>query len=785
MKYKAFIVSLFFGFALLVLGSWLWRIVEKRGNHGEVVTVSAASIYDIRPAAGNLDTKSHEAVHDGELRLNGWALHEAGITSATLVINEERRVPVSYGTPRGDVKLAFPNASGAGNAGFHLTLPIGWRGTGGHQFELELSLLNGKVARLGPWFLELPPARAWSVPIGLSSTTPFHLVIATSNLKRGGAQGINERFGAYASSTMRIGISVPILYLRTTRGRAGDWVFDPEFDTSKKCSEGRERALVEDNLESVIAYAVREQMPVLLTLNGGVWADAACDSPQWDINDALEQERENCQWNAQNEVMPDNYFASLPGTHGGPELGRVLSYNIFNTKAREYKRRNLLAAAARVATFAREHPSLFIGVNLDSDTYFNPFFEGKQWYDYNPNTVKQFHLWLQGRGPYEDGFRSATVPNLSAHRRAQPLNLASISKLMGKPVTSWDEVDPPRQYFVSPTPYWDDPWTTLWEQFKRHVIDIHYDELSQWTHEAGVAKEKIFSSQGFMPPREPINPAPIYLNSPGKNYDTGGMSIEGAVPSHGGLGAVIYGDAARGAIRTENGRPLFSIFNELSPHWAAVEFHPGDLREPDQVPNFVASYSALRAMLRGGAQFVSHMAWNGGSGKLRNEKGFVALTVIRDSPLETAMKHVLNVHRDLPRRSLAWTFGTLGNRDDEGWEVKAGSGHSDYGQFLVRTDSRGSATLLHRLGEGVSLSKFSHGVIQLSIEASASRKAQTEASATLMADTKPLVTVESDGSLSEAVATLSSAQTVNTLSVQIRAAPHTMVNVHRIALIAR
>ena len=39
-------------------------------------------------------------------------------------------------------------------------------------------------------------------------------------------------------------------------------------------------------------------------------------------------------------------------------------------------------------------------MNLDPDTYLNPFFEEKQWYDYNPGTLRQFRQWLAGSGPY-------------------------------------------------------------------------------------------------------------------------------------------------------------------------------------------------------------------------------------------------------------------------------------------------------------------------------------------------------------------------------------------------
>ena len=68
-------------------------------------------------------------------------------------------------------------------------------------------------------------------------------------------------------------------------------------------------------------------LPVLLTLNGGIWADASCDVPAWDINDQLEQNVANCQWNEKNQVMPDDARKDLPGSQHAPELGRSLTWD--------------------------------------------------------------------------------------------------------------------------------------------------------------------------------------------------------------------------------------------------------------------------------------------------------------------------------------------------------------------------------------------------------------------------------------------------------------------------
>ncbi len=185
--------------------------------------------------------------------------------------------------------------------------------------------------------------------------------------------------------------------MRTTVGARGDYAFDPDFVPDKKCGQ---RFIAEDSLNRVMRYAIEKNVPVLFTLNGGIWADAPCDAPQWDINDVLEKDDGLCQWNEKNQVMPDAALSGQPGSFESPELGRSLSLNVFAERARFYKKRNLQQASALIRRFASEHPDLFIGINLDPDVYVNPFFEGKQWYDYNPQTLRQFRDWLRGTGPY-------------------------------------------------------------------------------------------------------------------------------------------------------------------------------------------------------------------------------------------------------------------------------------------------------------------------------------------------------------------------------------------------
>lgn len=503
---------------------------------------------------------------------------------------------------------------------------------------------------------------------GLKRDDVFYFVMATSNIGGGDAEGIDTAFRPYESDTVKVGMRVQILYMRTTKGAAADYTFDADFPASRKCGQ---RTIAEDNLSGVINHAIKHRLPVLFTLNGGIWADSACDVPEWDVNDFLESRPENDQWNDRNQVMPDDYLKNQPGSMESPELGRSLTFNIHARENRHYKKRNLQQAAKIIREFAARHPDLYIGISVDPDVYMNPFFEGQQWYDYNPGTLRQFREWLQGTGPYSGP--TSDAPDLSSYRRAKPLTLAEVNELSGKQFARWDDVDPPRTFPVHLKRFWEDPWVETWDHFRRHLVDLHYDELSRWIEEVGIDSKSIYSAQGFMAPAPRLSPFPILINSSARNYDTGGMSVEGAVPAKGHLGAILYGDSAINDIKMEGQQRLFSVFRRLGPDWAVVEYNTANLREPARLPDFAQAYRSLREIHNHGARFVSPMAWNGSRGTSKGQQGFVSYTSLRDTPLEDAIKNFMISHANLPRQSRLWTFGTWTHPDSDGWVPTSGT----------------------------------------------------------------------------------------------------------------
>jgi hypothetical protein len=639
---------------------------------------------------GWIDRPVSEGIVGPIVRIEGWALARAGVAAVEVRV-DGHRIGARGGLPRADVAAAHADYQDAGHSGFEFTADLSaWpapRGVDRRTLAIVAIDAAGRESVLGTRSLiERSAHERWRF-LRADSGPAFHVLPALSGVGRGGAFGLDTWYAAYTSPTMRVGMRVPILYLRTTHGAPGDYAFDAHFDPRR--SNGA-RAVADDALAPVLAHAVAHRLPVLVTLNGGIWSDAPGTCPEWDLTDRLEEDPANCQWNERAEVMPDGYLTRLPGSHEAPELSRALTLNVHARAVRAYKRRNLQQAAAHLVAFMREHDELFVGVNLDPDVYVNPFFAEAQWYDYNPGTLRQFREWLAGSGPYAGETRDG-APDLRSYRRPRTLTLDDAGAIARCRFRSWQDVDPPRAFpRNAPEPFWSDPWVREWEHFRRHLVALHYDELARWLAEAGIPRDRIWSSQGLMAPVDEAMPLALSIDSPVKNYDSGGVSIEGSKPRDGHLGAIVYGDAATNAMPMENGKAFYATLARVDPDFGVVEFNTADLRHPERHPTYAHAYRGLRDLWNAGARFVSPMAWNGANGLFADDPGYVAYTAWRNTPLEDATRDFMLARSGLPRGAKLWTFGSASHAADDGWTVDTGGMRALRGALELVADARGT-----------------------------------------------------------------------------------------------
>ena len=667
------------------------------------------------PVIGWIDEPAAEGIVGPLLCIRGWALAHAGVRAVQIRI-DGHCIDARFGLAREDVAAVRPGYPDNPRGGFEcvadLTEHPADAGVDRRQVAVVVITGDGLEMALGERTLIEPAVHTRWRCAAREDATPFFIVPALSGVAQGSAFGLDTRYAAYASPTTQIGMRVPILYLRTTTGRDDDYRFDPHFDVQRR-HDGR--VIADDALANVLGESAARRLPLLVTLNGGIWSDAAGTASAWDVNDRLEEDAANCQWNEHDAVMPDDHLKHLPGSHAAPELARALTLNVFARDVRHYKRRNLQQAAAPLVRFMHEHPGLFIGVTVDPDVYINPFFGETQWYDYNPGTLRQFRHWLAGTGPY-GGERDGGTPDLSRYRRPHVLTLHDACTLARRSFATWDDVDPPRVFSREPgAPFWNDPWVHEWEMFRRHLVALHYDELAQWLIEAGVPAERIWSSQGLMAPADGCMPLALRITSPVKNYDSGGVSIEGSKPRGAHLGAIVYGDAAANAIAMEDGGTLFETLAAIDPGFAIVEFNTADLRHPERHPSYAAAYRGWRDLWNAGARFVSPMAWNGANGADAARADYLSYTAWRNTPLEEAARDFLLARSGLPLGTHLWTFGTQVHADDDGWYAESGTLTAQRGALLLQADRAGRIALcsprdLHI--DGVLIDAFVLGIAQ-------------------------------------------------------------------------
>lgn len=480
----------------------------------------------------------------------------------------------------------------------------------------------------------------------------------------GGAENFREGFRQITGlremaqgGCVEVGMRGRTEYLRTTFGKAQDFRFDPDFpEVLRKRSDALE--MTGESINELLHAALRFKAPLMITLDGGVWADAKFSAPDVDVVDNLEADPRTVQWNQFGRAEADDALEHLPGSNASPQLARMMSLNRYNEKFLAYKKRNLQAAIREIVTFMHKHPQIYVAVNLDPDEYINPWFYQTQWYDYNPDTLRQYREWLFHLGPYANG------GELAFSRREPKLSLEQVNQIAKQSWSVFDEVDPPRG-----TPDYNDPWQQLWTQFKRHLVARHYDDLAEWAAQAGMPEDRIFTSQTFIQ-----TDVATTISDPATGWtDQAGVSIEGAKPRRGRLGAILYGPASRNEGKVRSGTSLIGNIRHIDPEWGVVEFHPATIAFPDRLPTHSEAYATLFSLINGGARFISPM-WGSHAGDRAVHPGhFKAYDAMLGTAYEYQLVWWLREMRFLPAGSLFYPFGNERVKSADGWMAGAGT----------------------------------------------------------------------------------------------------------------
>jgi hypothetical protein len=598
------------------------------------------------------------------IELYTWAFSEAGISGASVEIEEGQFIaalPVhrqqallsALPDPRfPSQRMAKTNAQRIGTLfRGHVDgkqLPYGL-----HRVVVRVRDAHGRQSILpGPLV-----ARNEALPDKQCRGEKFRVyLVADMEFIRHGIPILKELRDIAESGCVEFGLQMAVQYLRTTRGKSADFAFDANFPEKLRRWHGKEMLGV--SLSTALAQANLYGVPVRITLDGGVWADSRFPLPEYDVADWLEEDELNVQWNQYNRSEADDALSGLAGATENPQLARMLSLSYYNQPFLAYKKRNLQAAVRLIVAYNREHPDRPASINLDPDEYINPWFYLTQWYDYNPRTLRQFREWLTHTGAYADG------GDLATFRSAKKLALADINRVARASWTTIDDIDPPRK-----TPDYSDPWHQHWTAFKRHLVARHYGDLATWAVEAGLSANLIYTSQTFIQ-----SDVAVTENDKASGWtDEAGVSINGAKPMHGHLGAILYGPASRNEGKARSGDSLLDNIAKADHRWTVVEMHPANISRPNTLPSHGESYRTIQSIYNHGASGITLMWGSWAGDQAIHPESFRAYDVLDQSAWETQLILWLREIRNLPQGSLHWTFGNSYHTSDEQFTALPGS----------------------------------------------------------------------------------------------------------------
>lgn len=330
---------------------------------------------------------------------------------------------------------------------------------------------------------------------------------------------------------------------RDTQSANADFIFDPK------------------NLHYMLDLAKKANLPILVHMNNGRWADCCTPNSDGGWGDALLDVIAS----SPNTTMLDSAGVSQFVHNGG---GNYFSLSRLNTVYRAYKKRNSQASASVIASWANANPDLFAGVSLSSETIYP-----HSRVDYNPLTIEEWKQWMRHSGIYGPGgpyFGTGRVPAFQ--------DIHAFNHATEQAFSSWSSLEPPK----SITP--GDAFGEEWQRWRVQMLMNAVSDETLWIAQGGISRDLIY---GHQTPRV-------------DDYNLGD-SVDTFTASNGAGGVTYYGwDSANfGEVNNPmraTGKNNFGVF-ELNP----------------QSNDHGASYNNLLTLYNDGSRIMCPNSWESDS----------------------------------------------------------------------------------------------------------------------------------------------------------------------------
>ncbi|OCT12814.1 hypothetical protein A8709_20970 [Paenibacillus pectinilyticus] len=271
---------------------------------------------------------------------------------------------------------------------------------------------------------------------------------------------------------------------RETNSSSSDYTFDPT------------------KLNYNLGLAVSANLPILVHMNDGRWADCCTPNSSGGWGDALLDHIAA----SPNTVMTNHTGGSLYAHNYG---SNYFSLSRYNSVYINYKKRNIQSSASTIAAWANAHPTLFAGVSLDSETVVTTGWDA----DYSTYSVAEWKDWLQNTGIYGPGgsyFGQGRVPAFTT--------IGSFNTAMGTSFASWAAVTPPTSVTVG------NAFSEEWSRWRVVMVEHHVADVTSWITASGIDRNLIYGHQ-----------------TPELDYYNFADDIRTATAANGGSGITFYG----------------------------------------------------------------------------------------------------------------------------------------------------------------------------------------------------------------------------------------------------